>query len=95
MGEAELDLNGEAFLIQFPVGEIRDFAGSTCLDWDGATTFTGEATWTADDHYMITMTAADGEALLGPYNPALGDLVWTRFGTPFCDHLETMWYRSG
>jgi hypothetical protein len=92
VGGLTLRAGGAATLSSFPVGEIKVQSGSICLEWDGNSTFSGAAQWTADDNYMITITSPGGQTLIGPYHPTLSDVVWYKFGAPRCEGNETMWY---
>lgn len=92
VGGLTLRAGGDVTLSGFPVGEVKVQSGSVCLDWDGSSMFSGAAQWTADENKMITITTPDGQTLIGPYHPALSDVVWYKFGAPRCDGGETMWY---
>lgn len=42
--------------------------------------------------YVITVSARDGDGLIGPYHPSFSDVVWYRFGTRLCGSYDVMWY---
>lgn len=90
-GELLLQREGTAVLKGFPVGTI-DPSGDHCTRWDGVSTFTGEATWTVDSNYILSISTAAGDVSIGPYAPLFGELAWYRFGVPLCGDQETMWY---
>lgn len=83
--------DGEAELVEFPIGRIETSKEDECLDWDEHSTFTGSASWTANEKYLITLRTAEGETLIGPYRPARSDVVWYRFGVPLCGS-DVLWY---
>ena len=89
-GTMVLESDGVARLTGFPVGDVD--AAQGCISWDGAKTFTGTAKWSADRNLIITITTDDGDVAIGPYNPALSDIVWYRFGMSLCGDDRVVWY---
>lgn len=92
-GEILLQRGGVALLKDVPVGTLGQ-AGDYCTNWDGSSTFTGEAEWSTDSDSAVTITTKNGDAWIGPYAPPFSDLAWYRFGLPLCGEDQPLWYRT-
>lgn len=93
IGTLDLDPDGKARLEGVPVGAVRTVEGIPCLEWDGGSTYSGNAEWKQLNKSYLVVKTLDGDAVLGAYLPPNSDVVWYKFGIPVCEG-ETMWYWS-
>ncbi|WP_448721324.1 hypothetical protein [Microbacterium natoriense] len=92
-GVLEIREDEQAVLREFPVGSVEEEDGRLCLDWDGESVYTGDATWSVDENYMVSISSDSGDVVIGPYHPSFSDVVGYKFGIPLCGaEGDAMWY---